>query len=752
MADNNFSINVDINANGQQQINQYKAAFDGLRASITNLSLPITKLDDDVSKLSESVGKLKSESDPVNDTLTKIKKTSEDAAPIVKAFTTAIEFLTKGTISLEAALTGGLTVLLAFGPQALEFIKSLTNGKEAVDKAKLSINAMNGALQSSDYSNAVKQINELKINIGLTRKGFLDKKEVLEQYNTTVGKTMGQVSNFNDLESKVTKNGASYIKMTLLKASAQLALQDAAKKAYEAEQTKLKSDDDVLTFWDKTKDFMRRGALSVVNSPAGFMDANAEVDKINTAKKRREEAITDATNQKNALITIATKFESDAAEISNKSGYDFFNGKIVTNNNGASSRGNSTALQDMADKFAKQAAIAKNYHEAELKDFKDQLAKKQITQAEYEVFSTERQDKYHEGIKTAIKIFNDQDLAQALQHQKDLVETQQLSKDQHDVDKAILPANKLATEKQLITDKYNFEIQKAAEAGKDTADIRQKYQQEMAAADKQFAQQRKDFELQTAQQVSNAAFSILQNNIKSQSDAKIKQLETQKQAELNNSSLTASQKQAIEDKYKKKEAAEKVKAFKAEQKASILQAVINGALAVTKVTAQTGVFAAFTIPAIIAETAIQVATIAAQKTPQYAKGGLHYQSDGKGTLLSGYSRTDNTNAYLRSGEAVVVSEAMRNPWARNLVSAINVAHGGRDFSITNPGRGYAIGGIFTDGGNSNRYYNQPMNDQKDLANTIAYQMINNFPPVYVDVKDINSQQNILAQTVNRVNL
>jgi hypothetical protein len=47
--------------------------------------------------------------------------------------------------------------------------------------------------------------------------------------------------------------------------------------------------------------------------------------------------------------------------------------------------------------------------------------------------------------------------------------------------------------------------------------------------------------------------------------------------------------------------------------------------------------------------------------------------------------------------------------------------------------------------------NQPMNDNKNLANTIAYQMINNFPPVYVDVKDVNNQQNILAQTINRVN-
>lgn len=148
--------------------------------------------------------------------------------------------------------------------------------------------------------------------------------------------------------------------------------------------------------------------------------------------------------------------------------------------------------------------------------------------------------------------------------------------------------------------------------------------------------------------------------------------------------------------------------------------------------------------------AMSIADIAKQK-PGFAQGG-QYVSDGRGAMLSGYSRTDNTNAYLRSGEAVVVSEAMRNPWARNLVSAINVAHGGRDFSMPNPSRGYAIGGIFTDGGNANRYYSQPVNDQKDMSNTLAYQLINNFPPIYVDVKDVNNQQNILAQTVDRVNL
>jgi len=261
-----------------------------------------------------------------------------------------------------------------------------------------------------------------------------------------------------------------------------------------------------------------------------------------------------------------------------------------------------------------------------------------------------------------------------------------------------------------------------------------------------------DYAKKNAVQIGTDALNALSNSIKQQSAAKVSALEKDKDAELNNSALTSAQKAAINQKYAQQENQIKAKAFKEEQEISIAQAVINGAIAITKVTAQDGVLAALEIGVVVAETAAQVAKISAQKPPAYAKGGLHYTSDGKGGVLPGYSRTDNTNAYLRSGEGIVVSEAMRDPWARNLVSAINVGFGGRDFATSTTGRGFAVGGIFTDGGDANRYYNAPANDQKNLSNSIAYQMINNFPPVYVDVKDINNQQNILAQTINRVNL
>ncbi len=150
---------------------------------------------------------------------------------------------------------------------------------------------------------------------------------------------------------------------------------------------------------------------------------------------------------------------------------------------------------------------------------------------------------------------------------------------------------------------------------------------------------------------------------------------------------------------------------------------------------------------ILTQGAANLAIVAAQK-PGFATGGV-YKSDGKGGALSGYSKTDNINSQLRSGEGILVSEAMQVPWARNIASALNVAFGGRDFSTSHKGGGFAIGGIYTDGGNSNRYYSQPVIDTKNLGDALANQIINNFPPIIADIKDIIGQSGILVQTKNR---
>ncbi|MGN6398727.1 MAG: hypothetical protein ACTHMI_24380 [Mucilaginibacter sp.] len=660
-----ITIDVEVNTDGQQQIALYKAAIDNLRTSVNNLSNPLTGLSNHISILDKNLSK-------ANDSLNKLSKQNKEAESsgqkvkesikgVGEAFdiTKKITDLLKASFeNLEGALTGGISIIIAYLPELTNWISSLIKGKEAADATKLSAETMNQAIDNSDYSNAVAQVNNLKINVELAKQGLIDKKEVLQQYNETLGKTMGQADNLGQVESLLTKNGPAYIKMTLLKAAAQTALQNAAKKAVEAEKDKIKSDEDSLTFWDKAKGYIKTG-IAAVGSPVLVLEeyTSVQAENIATAKRRRKEAVDDADKQQKEYLKFAETFTKRAAEIAKESGFDLFNGEIVP--------------KSTAGPKKKKAKIERR-------------------------------------------------------------EPVELS----------APVAKIPTAK--ITENLNtvksMQLTNEQDTAKKTVDIKK------SALDKI-----EDYAKQNAQKIATDAIKSLRDSVKQQEAVKLASLEKDKSAELANKSLTSAQRLAIENKYKKKEAAIKAKAFKDEQKASIAQALINGAIAVTKAEAQTGVLGALVIPGIIGQTAIQVAKIAAQKPPAYAHGG-YFKSDGKGALLPGYSRTDNTNAYLRSGEAVVVSEAMQVPWARNLVSAINVGFGGRDFSVSNNTGGFAVGGIFTDGGNANRYYNQPVNDQKNLANTIAYQMINNFPPVYVDVKDINNQQNILAQTINRVNL
>lgn len=173
-----------------------------------------------------------------------------------------------------------------------------------------------------------------------------------------------------------------------------------------------------------------------------------------------------------------------------------------------------------------------------------------------------------------------------------------------------------------LKEKFSKELQ-ATKEFKDAVDVINTHRDdEIAAKTKATELDKKNFAIEMAQLASDTAFTIMSNNNRAKSDANLSQIEKQRNAELSNKELTESQKAAINAKYNERVSKEKERAWKSEQRASIAQALINGALAVTKVMAQTGVLSPFVIPGIIAGTAAQIAVIASQKMPQFATGGF----------------------------------------------------------------------------------------------------------------------------------
>jgi hypothetical protein len=191
------------------------------------------------------------------------------------------------------------------------------------------------------------------------------------------------------------------------------------------------------------------------------------------------------------------------------------------------------------------------------------------------------------------------------------------------------------------------------------------------------AQEKKDFEIEMAQLASDSAFNIMANNRQAETDAAIDAIERQRKAELDNKNLTEGQKQAINDKFDKRVKAEKEKAWKADRNAAIAQAVINGALAVTKVLAQTGTLAGFVIPAIVASTVAQIAVIASQKPPQFAQGGFSNSDP------SGYVDKETLFARSATGRPFIAGEAgrewiapnwmLQNPRTANIIGMLEAA-------------------------------------------------------------------------------
>ncbi|MBB2149185.1 phage tail tape measure protein [Pedobacter gandavensis] len=244
----------------------------------------------------------------------------------------------------------------------------------------------------------------------------------------------------------------------------------------------------------------------------------------------------------------------------------------------------------------------------------------------------------------------------------------------------------------LLDFKHQIEVEKAEETGLAVEEINARYRSERKTLEEAHIKEQNEFAIEMAQKASDTVFSMLANSRHAETDAAISRLDKERETELSNKNLTESQKEAINRKYDEKVKKEKEKAWKNDQRASIAQALINGALAVTKVLAQTGILSPFAIPAIVAGTAAEVALIATQKMPQFEHGGYSagdYDTEDKSSP-SGFVRRPTLFSNSSSGrpfiagegyktEYIISSEQLKDPVIADFVSTVEDMRGVRRF-------------------------------------------------------------------------
>lgn len=229
----------------------------------------------------------------------------------------ALKVLGGALFSFAGLLPIAFLLIQTYGKEIAEFGKSLFGTAKQMDVLKESQTKLNEAFESTEYADAVQLVDELRINIGLAKDGMLDKTKVVKQYNESIGQVTGEVKNLDEAEKALAKNADAYVQMMLYKAAANLSLEEAAKKAFEAEKTRLKSEKEFSSFTD----FAQANTGGDVKV---YEKQKKEREAIN--KKRREDAAKEQEKEADAFKEIGKKFQTQAATIAKDFNFDFFGG------------------------------------------------------------------------------------------------------------------------------------------------------------------------------------------------------------------------------------------------------------------------------------------------------------------------------------------------------------------------------------------------------------------------------------------
>ena len=270
-------------------------------------------------------------------------------------------------------------------------------------------------------------------------------------------------------------------------------------------------------------------------------------------------------------------------------------------------------------------------------------------------------------------------------------------------------------------------------------------------------EQKKDMALASvnaAQQLSDSLFQIASNQIQQELNDEKQKYDTKTeflQNQLDNALITQAefdaQKSALDSQYNAKEKALKEEQFKKNKASQIINATIAAAVGVANALAAPPP-ASFIMAGIAGVLgAAQIALIASQPTPTFARGGIAKE----GTFGGRSHSSGGTKGVFEDGTQVEVEKDEKfivvNKNSSRMISALsnlNVRGGGVPFMERGGVLKFASGGSFASA------VSQPTQDRIDFQIQMV-QALKSLPPGRILVEDINSAQGNLASVIDRAN-
>lgn len=202
------------------------------------------------------------------------------------------------------------------------------------------------------------EVDNLKNHIEEAKQGLVSSNDVVELYNSTIGKTTGAVNSLAEAEDQIAKKGDAYIKYTILKAAAQLAASKSAAALVEAEVAAEKPTQDFNTIGSRLSSF-GAGQVSAPGAvPGGASQLAAGLQARNdAAKAAQDKAIAQKKNESDEFLKVEAKFVADYEKIASQLGFNP-DGQLIQEDNEKAIAGIDAQIQALTRYENKQNEVA----------------------------------------------------------------------------------------------------------------------------------------------------------------------------------------------------------------------------------------------------------------------------------------------------------------------------------------------------------------------------------------------------------
>jgi hypothetical protein len=244
---------------------------------------------------------------PLLESFQRLQKESGSSANALKSMAAGLA----GPAGIGLALGVVSSLIVTYGKDISNFISKTLDGTNAVKEHAESIKAGQEA-----YMKAYTEMYNLNNAFDDFKNGLISKKELLKQYNDTLGDTYGKTNSVTEAEKTWEANSENFVKAAVLRAAALNQIDKAAKKAAEAFEAQAKPKEEFTS------------AFAFVGAGAGGaapINLQAQTDRDRLANQTK--VVDGLKAEENFHLQVAKSIEKELKELEKKSVYTEYIGK-----------------------------------------------------------------------------------------------------------------------------------------------------------------------------------------------------------------------------------------------------------------------------------------------------------------------------------------------------------------------------------------------------------------------------------------